>query len=89
MRVGGLAGREGRGSGQGRPGAAQALALPLLASCRGPERASTEAYPRHAYTCVPAGCEIGVASTKAYTSQIAVITMMALALRWVWVWVGG
>jgi glucosamine 6-phosphate synthetase-like amidotransferase/phosphosugar isomerase protein len=29
-----------------------------------------------------AGCEIGVASTKAYTSQIVVITMMALALRW-------
>lgn len=28
------------------------------------------------------GCEIGVASTKAYTSQIAAITMMALALRW-------
>ncbi len=27
------------------------------------------------------GCEIGVASTKAYTSQIAAITMMALALR--------
>lgn len=27
-----------------------------------------------------AGCEIGVASTKAYTSQIVVITMMALAL---------
>ena len=30
----------------------------------------------------PAGCEIGVASTKAYTSQIVVITMLALALRW-------
>jgi glucosamine 6-phosphate synthetase-like amidotransferase/phosphosugar isomerase protein len=29
----------------------------------------------------PPGCEIGVASTKAYTSQIVVITMMALALR--------
>ena len=29
----------------------------------------------------PAGCEIGVASTKAYTSQIVAITMMALALR--------
>ena len=27
-----------------------------------------------------AGCEIGVASTKAYTSQIVVITLMALAL---------
>ena len=31
---------------------------------------------------VPAGAEIGVASTKAYTSQIVVITMLALALRW-------
>lgn len=30
--------------------------------------------------CCCAGCEIGVASTKAYTSQIVVITMMALAL---------
>lgn len=29
---------------------------------------------------INAGCEIGVASTKAYTSQIVVITMMALAL---------
>lgn len=27
-----------------------------------------------------AGCEIGVASTKAYTSQIVAITMWALAL---------
>ncbi|OAE34900.1 hypothetical protein AXG93_1587s1310 [Marchantia polymorpha subsp. ruderalis] len=29
---------------------------------------------------INAGCEIGVASTKAYTSQIAVMTMLALAL---------
>lgn len=29
---------------------------------------------------INAGCEIGVASTKAYTSQMVVITMMALAL---------
>ena len=29
---------------------------------------------------INAGCEIGVASTKAYTSQIVVLTMMALAL---------
>mmetsp|Transcript_40387 Transcript_40387/g.48975 ORF Transcript_40387/g.48975 Transcript_40387/m.48975 type:complete len:723 (-) Transcript_40387:237-2405(-) len=29
---------------------------------------------------INAGCEIGVASTKAYTSQIVAITMMALAL---------
>lgn len=29
---------------------------------------------------INAGCEIGVASTKAYTSQIAAMTMMALAL---------
>lgn len=29
---------------------------------------------------INAGCEIGVASTKAYTSQIVVITMIALAL---------
>lgn len=29
---------------------------------------------------INAGCEIGVASTKAYTSQIVVLTMMALLL---------
>ena len=29
---------------------------------------------------INAGCEIGVASTKAYTAQMVVITMMALAL---------
>lgn len=29
---------------------------------------------------INAGCEIGVASTKAYTSQMVAITMMALAL---------
>ncbi len=29
---------------------------------------------------INAGCEIGVASTKAYTSQIVVLTMMALVL---------
>ena len=29
---------------------------------------------------VPAGAEIGVASTKAYTSQIVAITMMSLVL---------
>ncbi|KAL3699380.1 hypothetical protein R1sor_017402 [Riccia sorocarpa] len=29
---------------------------------------------------INAGCEIGVASTKAYTSQIAVMTMLALAI---------
>ncbi|KAL4452541.1 hypothetical protein ABPG75_008203 [Micractinium tetrahymenae] len=34
----------------------------------------------HCGVHINAGCEIGVASTKAYTSQIAVITMMALAL---------
>jgi hypothetical protein len=30
--------------------------------------------------CAPAGYEIGVASTKAYTSQIVALTMVALAL---------
>lgn len=34
----------------------------------------------HCGVHINAGCEIGVASTKAYTSQIAVITMLALAL---------
>jgi glucosamine--fructose-6-phosphate aminotransferase (isomerizing) len=34
----------------------------------------------HCGVHINAGCEIGVASTKAYTSQIAAITMMALAL---------
>ena len=41
---------------------------------------SAKLYPA-ASTAPPSGCEIGVASTKAYTSQIAAITMMALALR--------
>lgn len=34
----------------------------------------------HCGVHINAGCEIGVASTKAYTSQIAVIIMLALAL---------
>jgi glucosamine--fructose-6-phosphate aminotransferase (isomerizing) len=34
----------------------------------------------HCGVHINAGCEIGVASTKAYTSQIAAMTMMALAL---------
>eukprot|EP00249_Psilotum_nudum_P020563 c27759_g1_i1 orf=466-2274(+) len=34
----------------------------------------------HCGVHINAGCEIGVASTKAYTSQIAVMTMLALAL---------
>lgn len=34
----------------------------------------------HAGVHINAGCEIGVASTKAYTSQIVVMVMMALAL---------
>ncbi|KAJ7562148.1 hypothetical protein O6H91_03G056500 [Diphasiastrum complanatum] len=34
----------------------------------------------HCGVHINAGCEIGVASTKAYTSQIAVMTMVALAL---------
>eukprot|EP00850_Spirogloea_muscicola_P000557 SM000002S05637 [mRNA] locus=s2:1328957:1332236:+ [translate_table: standard] len=34
----------------------------------------------HCGVHINAGCEIGVASTKAYTSQIAVMTMIALAL---------
>ncbi|GAB4823479.1 hypothetical protein N2152v2_010525 [Parachlorella kessleri] len=34
----------------------------------------------HCGVHINAGCEIGVASTKAYTSQIVVITLMALAL---------
>lgn len=34
----------------------------------------------HCGVHINAGCEIGVASTKAYTSQMVAITMMALAL---------
>lgn len=34
----------------------------------------------HCGVHINAGCEIGVASTKAYTSQIVAVTMMALAL---------
>ncbi|CAA6669157.1 unnamed protein product [Spirodela intermedia] len=34
----------------------------------------------HCGVHINAGCEIGVASTKAYTSQIVVMTMMALAI---------
>lgn len=41
---------------------------------------STLARKTHCGVHINAGCEIGVASTKAYTSQIVVITMMALAI---------
>ncbi|MQM05757.1 hypothetical protein Taro_038570 [Colocasia esculenta] len=41
---------------------------------------STLARKTHCGVHINAGCEIGVASTKAYTSQIVVMTMMALAI---------
>ncbi|XP_020703047.1 glutamine--fructose-6-phosphate aminotransferase [isomerizing] 2 [Dendrobium catenatum] len=41
---------------------------------------STLARKTHCGVHINAGCEIGVASTKAYTSQIVVITIMALAI---------
>ncbi|KAJ0985263.1 hypothetical protein J5N97_003619 [Dioscorea zingiberensis] len=41
---------------------------------------STLARKTHCGIHINAGCEIGVASTKAYTSQIVVIAMMALAI---------
>ena len=41
---------------------------------------SAIAHMTHCGVHINAGCEIGVASTKAYTSQIVVITMIALAL---------
>uniref|UniRef100_A0A1D1XIX5 glutamine--fructose-6-phosphate transaminase (isomerizing) n=1 Tax=Anthurium amnicola TaxID=1678845 RepID=A0A1D1XIX5_9ARAE len=41
---------------------------------------STLARKTHCGVHINAGCEIGVASTKAYTSQIVVIAMMALAI---------
>nr|CAD1817332.1 unnamed protein product [Ananas comosus var. bracteatus] len=41
---------------------------------------STLARKTHCGVHINAGCEIGVASTKAYTSQIIVMTMMALAI---------
>ncbi|XP_072996468.1 glutamine--fructose-6-phosphate aminotransferase [isomerizing] 1-like [Typha latifolia] len=41
---------------------------------------STLARKTHCGVHINAGCEIGVASTKAYTSQIVVMAMMALAI---------
>ena len=58
-------------------GAASTKELPHPTCLRIP---SAKLYPA-ASRAPPSGCEIGVASTKAYTSQIAAITMMALALR--------
>ena len=56
-----------------------------LLACQAGCHAACSHPPAHSPARPPAsfaapGCEIGVASTKAYTSQIVVITMMALAL---------